>query len=154
MNLSDLKPTEGSRRPRKRIGRGPGSGTGVTSGRGEKGQKSRSGYSRKRGFEGGQMPLVRRVPKRGFHNIFRKEFAIVNISRFEELEGDTFTPEMLLAGGVISRLRDGLKILGNGELTRAITISAHKFSDTAKGKIESAGGKAEVIEGKKPFRRS
>ena len=154
MNLSDLKPAEGSRRPRKRIGRGPGSGTGVTSGRGEKGQKSRSGYSRKRGFEGGQMPLVRRVPKRGFHNIFRKEFAIVNISRFDELEGDTFTPEMLLASGVISRLRDGLKILGNGELTRAITISAHKFSDTAKGKIESAGGKAEVIEGKKPFRRS
>ena len=154
MNLSDLKPAEGSRRPRKRIGRGPGSGTGVTSGRGEKGQKSRSGYSRKRGFEGGQMPLVRRVPKRGFHNIFRKEFAIVNISRFEELEGDTFTPEMLLASGVISRLRDGLKILGNGELTRAITISAHKFSDTAKGKIESAGGKAEVIEGKKPFRRT
>lgn len=154
MNLSDLKPAEGSRRPRKRIGRGPGSGTGKTSGRGEKGQKSRSGYSRKRGFEGGQMPLVRRVPKRGFHNIFRKEFAIVNISRLEELEGDTFTPESLLASGVISRLRDGLKILGNGELTRAITISAHKFSDTAKGKIESAGGKAEVIEGKKPFRRT
>jgi len=154
MNLSDLKPAEGSRRPRKRIGRGPGSGTGVTSGRGEKGQKSRSGYSRKRGFEGGQMPLVRRVPKRGFHNIFRKEFAIVNISRFEELEGDTFTPESLLAGGVISRLRDGLKILGNGELTRAITISAHKFSDTARAKIESAGGKAEVIAGRKPFRRS
>ena len=100
------------------------------------------------------MPLVRRVPKRGFHNIFRKEFAIVNISRFEELEGDTFTPESLLADGVISRLRDGLKILGNGELTRAITISAHKFSDTAKGKIESAGGKAEVIAGRKPFRRS
>ncbi len=154
MNLSDLKPAEGSRRKRKRIGRGTGSGTGKTSGRGENGQKSRSGYSRKRGFEGGQMPLVRRVPKRGFHNIFRKEFAIVNVDRFEELEGDTFTPESLLGGGVISKMGSGLKILGNGELTRAVTISAHKFSNSAKEKIEKAGGKAEVIEGKKPFRRS
>lgn len=148
MNLSELHPSEGSRRPRKRIGRGAGSGIGKTSGRGEKGQKSRSGYSRKRGFEGGQMPLIRRVPKRGFHNLFRKEYAIINVARFEEIEGDRFTPESLLESGVISKLSSGLKVLGNGELTRAVTISAHKFSTSAREKIEKAGGKAEVIESK------
>ena len=150
MNLSELHPAAGSRRPRKRVGRGPGSGTGKTAGRGEKGQKSRSGYRRKRGFEGGQMPLVRRVPKRGFHNPFRKEYAVVNVARFEELAGDAFTPQSLLESGVISKLADGLKILGNGELTRAVTVAAHKFSAAAREKIEKAGGKAEVIEGKKP----
>ncbi len=149
MNLSELHPAAGSRRPRKRVGRGPGSGVGKTAGRGEKGQKSRSGYRRKRGFEGGQMPLVRRVPKRGFHNPFRKEYAVVNVGRFEELEGDAFTPESLLASGAVSKLSDGLKILGNGELTRAVTIAAHKFSASAREKIEKAGGKAEVIAGKK-----
>ena len=154
MNLSELHPPKGSRRPRKRIGRGPGSGTGKTSGRGEKGQKSRSGYSRKRGFEGGQMPLVRRVPKRGFHNIFRKEYAIVNVARFEELEGDTFTLESLVQSGVVSNPRDGLKILGVGEISRAITVSARKFSASAKEKIEKAGGKAEVVDPKKTSNES
>ena len=144
MNLSELHPAPGSRRPRKRRGRGPGSGLGVTAGRGEKGQKSRSGYSRKRGFEGGQMPLIRRVPKRGFHNRNRKEFAVLNVSRLEELDGAEFTPESLLASGVVSTLRDGLKILGNGEISRAVTVTAHKFSATAREKIERAGGSAVV----------
>ncbi len=149
MNLSELHPATGARRPRKRVGRGPGSGSGKTAGRGEKGQKSRSGYRRKRGFEGGQMPLIRRVPKRGFHNLFRKEYAVVNVARFEELEGSSFTPESLLKSGLIGKLSDGLKILGNGELTRPVTIAAHKFSSSAREKIEKAGGKAEVIESKK-----
>ena len=140
MNLSELHPAPGSRRPRKRRGRGPGSGLGVTAGRGEKGQKSRSGYSRKRGFEGGQMPLIRRVPKRGFHNRNRKEYAVLNVSRLEELDGAEFTPERLLATGAVSTLRDGLKILGNGEISRAVTVTAHKFSATAREKIERAGG--------------
>lgn len=145
MNLSELHPAPGSRRVRKRRGRGPGSGLGVTAGRGEKGQKSRSGYSRKRGFEGGQMPLIRRVPKRGFHNRNRKEYAVLNVSRLEELEGAEFTPESLLANGAVSTLRDGLKILGNGELSRAVTVTAHKFSTTAREKIERAGGSALVV---------
>ena len=144
MNLSELHPAPGSRRPRKRRGRGPGSGLGVTAGRGEKGQKSRSGYSRKRGFEGGQMPLIRRVPKRGFHNRSRKEYAVLNVSRLEELDGAEFTPESLLASGAVSALRDGLKVLGNGEITRAVTVTAHKFSATARDKIERAGGSALV----------
>lgn len=142
MNLSELHPPAGSRRPRKRRGRGPGSGLGVTAGRGEKGQKSRSGYSRRRGFEGGQMPLVRRVPKRGFHNPNRKEYAVLNVGRFEELAGDEFTPEGLLASGAVSKLADGLKILGSGELSRPVTIRAHRFSAAAKAKIERAGGQA------------
>ncbi len=146
MNLSDLRPPAGSRKKPKRVGRGPGSGHGVTSGRGEKGQKSRSGYSRRPGFEGGQMPLVRRVPKRGFVNIFRTEYVTLNVARFNELEGDEFTPESLLASRVISKPGDGLKILGDGELSRKITISAHRFSKSAKEKIEAAGGKAVLIE--------
>lgn len=146
MNLSDLRPPEGATKKRKRVGRGPGSGWGKTSGRGEKGQKSRSGYKSKRGFEGGQMPLVRRVPKRGFHNLFRTEYVTLNVSRLNELEGDSFTPESLLAAGVVSKLADGLKILGDGEITRKVEISAHKFSKSAKEKIEAAGGKAVVIE--------
>ncbi len=149
MNLSELHPPAGSRRPRKRVGRGPGSGTGKTAGRGEKGQKSRSGYRRKRGFEGGQMPLIRRVPKRGFHNPFRKEYAVINVGRFEQLEGDAFTPQSLLESGTVSKLGDGLKILGNGRLTRAVTVAAHKFSASAREKIEKAGGKVEVVTDKK-----
>ena len=145
MKLSDLHPAPGARRPRKRRGRGPGSGLGVTAGRGEKGQRSRSGYSGKRGFEGGQMPLVRRVPKRGFKNPNRKEYAVLNVARFEELAGDEFTPDGLLAAGTVSRLRDGLKILGNGEITRPITVTAHKFSGVAREKIEKAGGTAMVV---------
>ena len=147
MNLSDLRPPVGANKKRKRVGRGPGSGNGVTAGRGEKGQKSRSGYSRKRGFEGGQMPLIRRVPKRGFHNPFRVEYETVNVSRLAELEGDEFTPESLLASNVVRKRTAPVKILGDGEISRKVTVSAHKFSKTAKEKIEAAGGKAIVIGG-------
>jgi len=145
MNLSNLHPPKGQKRPRKRIGRGMGSGTGKTSGRGHKGQKAVSGFGQKRGFEGGQMPLHRRIPKRGFTNIFRKEYAVVNLHRLEKLEGQEFSPQSLQASGVFKRLGHGLKILGEGALTRAITVRAHKFSKTAAGKISAAGGKAEVI---------
>ena len=145
MNLSELHPPAGQRHRRKRVGRGMGSGMGKTSGRGEKGQRSRSGHSQRRGFEGGQMPLVRRVPKRGFHNPFRKEYATLNLTRLESLDGDAFNPQNLTELGVVKKLGHGLKILGDGELTRAITVSAHRFSKTAVRKIEAAGGKAEVI---------
>ena len=147
MNLSELRQPAGQRKRPKRVGRGMGSGMGKTSGRGEKGQKSRAGYSRKRGFEGGQMPLVRRVPKRGFHNPFRKEYAIVNLSRLEVLEGDAFSPDLLIERGVVKKLGAGLKILGGGEVSRALTVSAHCFTKSAKEKIEAAGGKAEVLGG-------
>ncbi len=153
MNLSQLHPPAGSRHRRKRVGRGPGSGLGKTSGRGEKGQKSRSGYSSKRGFEGGQMPLIRRVPKRGFHNIFRKEFAIINVGRLDKLEAGEVTPHSLLASGVISDLRDGLKILGDGELKRAVKVSAHRVSKSAREKIEAAGGTVELLAGAAPARK-
>jgi large subunit ribosomal protein L15 len=145
MNLSQLHPPPGQNHKPKRVGRGPGSGLGKTAGRGEKGQKSRSGYSRKRGFEGGQMPLVRRVPKRGFHNPFRKEYAIVNLDRLAKLEGDEFSPETLQKQGVVKNLHAGLKILGNGEISRAVTVTAHRFTKSAREKIEAAGGKIEVI---------
>lgn len=145
MNLSQLHPPPGQKHKPKRVGRGPGSGLGKTAGRGEKGQKSRSGYSRKRGFEGGQMPLVRRVPKRGFHNPFRKEYAIVNLDRLDKLEGDEFSPETLQKQGVVKNLHAGLKILGNGEISRAVTVTAHRFTKSAREKIEAAGGKVEVI---------
>ena len=128
MNLSDLQPPKGQNHRTKRVGRGFGSGIGKTSGRGENGQKSRSGYSRRRGFEGGQMPLIRRVPKRGFHNLFRKEFAAVNVGRLDQLDGDTFNPEVLRQSGVVKKLGDGLKILGGGELSRPLTVAAHRFS--------------------------
>lgn len=150
MNLSDLRPAEGSRRKRKRVGRGPGSGHGKTAGRGEKGQKSRSGYSRRMGFEGGQMPLIRRVPKRGFNNLFRTEYATVNVGRLDELEGDSFSADSLLAARVVRKLQDGLKILGGGEISRAVTVEAHKFTASAKQKIEAAGGKAVVIGAEQP----
>ena len=149
MNLSDLRPAEGSRKKRKRIGRGPGSGWGKTAGRGEKGQKSRSGYSRTMGFEGGQMPLIRRVPKRGFVNLFRTEYATVNLGRLNELEGNSFSADSLLAARVIRKPKSGLKILGDGDITRAITVEAHKFTASAKQKIEAAGGTVEVLDAPK-----
>jgi large subunit ribosomal protein L15 len=122
-----------------------GTGRGKYSGRGAKGAKSISGYSKMRGFEGGQMPLHRRLPKRGFTNIFHKDYTIVNLSTLEELEGDSFTPETLLATGVVKKLNSGLKILGDGELTRKISVKAHVFSKSALDKIQKAGGMAEVI---------
>jgi large subunit ribosomal protein L15 len=149
MGLHNLKPAKGSVRNRKRVGRGPGSGLGKTAGRGEKGQKSRSGFSRKPGFEGGQMPLHRRVPKRGFSNHpFKKEFATVNLGRLDVFEAGTIvTPELLLKAGIVRRLRDGLKVLGDGALTKALTVHAHRFSAKAKEAITGLGGKAEVLEG-------
>ncbi|HEY1217394.1 MAG: 50S ribosomal protein L15 [Bryobacteraceae bacterium] len=145
MNLSGLKPPAGQTRLKKRVGRGMGSGTGKTSGRGHKGQKAVSGFGQKRGFEGGQMPLHRRLPKRGFTNIFKKQFAIVNLGRLEKLEGDVFDADRLTELGVIHKLGAGLKILGAGQLTRAITVEAHHFSKSAADKIAKAGGKAQVI---------
>jgi len=148
VGLENLKPARGSTRPRKRVGRGPGSGLGKTSGRGEKGQKSRSGFARKPGFEGGQMPLHRRVPKRGFSNArFRKEYAEVNLGRLEVFEaGAIVTPEVLLKRGLIKKVRDGVKILANGELTKSLTVRAHRFSAKAQERIAGLGGKAEVLE--------
>ena len=146
MKQNALKPTPGSRKNRKRIGRGPGSGTGKTSGRGENGQKSRSGYSRKRGFEGGQMPLKRRVPKRGFTNIFRVEYRTVNVDRLNELPvGSEVTPEFLQKLGLLRKGKNPVKVLGNGELKIALTVRAHKYTGSAVQKIEAAGGTAEVI---------
>jgi len=148
VSLSSLKPAKGSTAARKRVGRGPGSGLGKTSGRGEKGQKSRSGFSHRDGFEGGQMPLHRRVPKRGFHNRSRREFAEVNLERLEVFEAGTIvTPEVLLKHGLIRKLRDGVKVLGRGELSKALTVRAHRFSARAQEQIAAAGGKAELIEG-------
>jgi large subunit ribosomal protein L15 len=145
MNLSNLRPPKGQKQKKQRIGQGMGTGRGKYAGRGAKGAKSISGYSKMRGFEGGQMPLHRRLPKRGFTNIFHKDYAILNVSALEELEGDTFTPETLLASGVVKKLNSGLKILGNGELTRKITVKAHVFSKSALDKIQKAGGTVEVI---------
>ena len=145
MNLSDLRPPVGQKHTKRRVGRGMGSGRGKTAGRGHKGQHSVSGSSLMRGFEGGQMPLHRRLPKRGFTNIFRTEYAIVNVGRLENLEGDVFDAARLKELGVVRKLRDGLKILGSGELTRKITVTANVFSASALEKIQAAGGKAEVI---------
>ena len=147
MKLHELKPNEGSRKRRKIVGRGPGSNWGKTSGRGENGQKSRSGYSHKPGFEGGQLPLYRRLPKRGFSNAkFKTTYAVINLSdlnRFDE--GVTVTPELLKEMGLVKDLQDGLKVLGNGILEKKLTVKAHKFSLKAKTEIEKLGGKAEVI---------
>ena len=131
------------------MGRGPGSGLGKTAGRGEKGQKSRSGFARKPGFEGGQMPLHRRIPKRGFTNSpFRKEFACVNLGRLEVFEAGTIvTPELLVRQGILKQLRDGLKVLADGQLTKALTVHAHRFSGKAQERIAALGGKAELIQG-------
>ena len=146
--LSKLAPPEGSRKKIKRVGRGPGSGRGKTSGRGHKGQRSRSGGGVARGFEGGQMPAQRRMPKRGFTNPFRKEFAIVNIARLEAFDdGEVVGPEVLLERGIIRKICDGVKILGKGELSKKLTIRAHAISNGAKLKIEKAGGKFEEIKG-------
>jgi len=145
MNLSGLKPPAGQTHVRKRIGRGMGSGHGKTATRGSKGQHSGTGFSQKRGFEGGQMPLHRRLPKRGFTNIFKKRFAIVNLGRLEKLEGDTFTLDRLLELGVVKKAGEGLRILGTGQLTRSISVEAHHFSKSALAKIQKAGGKAQVI---------
>ncbi|ANX10560.1 MULTISPECIES: 50S ribosomal protein L15 [Fictibacillus] len=146
MKLHELKPSEGSRKVRNRVGRGIGSGNGKTSGRGHKGQNSRSGGGVRPGFEGGQNPLARRLPKRGFTNPTRKEYAVVNLEklvRFEE--GTEVTPELLLETGVVSNLKNGIKVLGNGKLEVKLTVKAHKFSVSAKEAIEAAGGKTEVI---------
>jgi large subunit ribosomal protein L15 len=145
MNLSGIKPPAGQTSRRKRIGRGMGSGMGKTSTRGHKGQRAGTGFSQKRGFEGGQMPLHRRLPKRGFTNIFKKEYVILNLGRLEKMEGDTFNPDRLIELGVIRKTGDGLKILGTGQLTRKIAVEAHFFSKSAKEKIEAAGGTATVI---------
>ncbi len=146
MRLEDLKPAKGATRKVKRVGRGPGSGAGKTASKGHKGQKARSGGVKGAGFEGGQMPLQRRIPKRGFTNIFRKEYAIVNLSELEKIGGtDPVTPEMLVQKGLIKDLKTGVKILGMGELKSKLTVRAHKFSKSALDKIQAAGGKAEVI---------
>jgi large subunit ribosomal protein L15 len=145
MNLSNLRPPKGQKQKKQRIGQGMGTGRGKYSGRGAKGAKSISGYSKMRGFEGGQMPLHRRLPKRGFTNIFHKDYTIVNVGALEKLEGDTFAPETLIALGVIKKLRAGLKILGNGELTKKLTVQAHVFSQSALDKIQKAGGTAQIL---------
>ena len=145
MNLSNLRPPKGQKQKKQRVGQGMGTGRGKYSGRGAKGARSISGYSMMRGFEGGQMPLHRRLPKRGFNNIFRKEYAIVNIGRLEQLEGDSFDPGRLLELGVIKKLGSGLKVLGTGELNRKIAVKAHMFSKAALEKIQKAGGSGEVI---------
>ncbi len=145
MNLSGLKPPAGQKKQQRRVGRGMGSGRAKTSGRGHKGARSISGYSMMRGFEGGQMPLHRRLPKRGFTNIFKKYYAVVNVGKLENLAGDSFDPGRLLELGVINKLEDGLKILGTGELTRKISVKTHLISESAKKKIEAAGGTVELI---------
>ena len=146
MRLEELQPAAGSKFSAKRVGRGIGSGNGKTSGKGHKGQNARSGGDVRPGFEGGQMPLYRRLPKRGFTNIFAKQYVSVNVEvldRFEE--GSEVTPEILKNAGVISKTLDGVKFLGRGEVTKKLTVKAAKFSETAKEKIEKAGGKAEVM---------
>lgn len=144
MKLEDLKPAAGARKKEKRVGRGHGSGHGKTATKGHKGQAARSGGTKGAGFEGGQMPLQRRLPKRGFTNIFRKEYAVVNLQDLAELTG-TVTPETLRQKGLVKSMKSGIKVLGVGTLKSGITIQAHKFSKSALEKIQAAGGKAEVI---------
>ncbi|HEY4600453.1 MAG TPA: 50S ribosomal protein L15 [Cerasibacillus sp.] len=146
MKLHELQPEEGSRKKRNRVGRGMASGNGKTSGKGHKGQKARAGGKVRPGFEGGQTPLFQRLPKRGFTNINRKEYAVINLdtlNRFED--GTTITPELLLQEGIVKDLKSGIKVLANGTLDKKYTVKAHKFSASAKEAIETAGGKAEVI---------
>ena len=146
MKLHELSPAEGSGKESYRKGRGPGSGNGKTAGKGHKGQNARSGGGVRPGFEGGQLPLYRKLPKRGFHNKFGKTYAIVNVCDLERFENDTVVDAALLTEvGLVSRIDDGIKILGNGELTKKLTVKAAVFSNTAKEKIEAAGGKTEVI---------
>ncbi|MDC3417814.1 50S ribosomal protein L15 [Aquibacillus salsiterrae] len=145
MKLHELKPSQ-ARKKRNRVGRGMSSGNGKTSGRGQKGQNSRSGGGVRPGFEGGQMPLFQRLPKRGFTNINRKDFAIVNLDALNKFEdGTEVTPELLIETGVVSKLKSGVKILGNGAIEKKLTVKAHKFSASAKEAIEAAGGQTEVI---------
>ena len=146
MKLQELRPAEGSTQSVKRVGRGTGSGLGKTSGKGHKGAKARSGGGKRPGFEGGQMPLTMRLPKRGFTNNFRKEYVAINVSRLEVFDdGATVTPVELIEMGLIKKIGDGVKIMGDGELTKKLTVLASKFTATAKEKIEAVGGKAEVI---------
>ena len=147
MELHDLHPAPGAKKSRKRIGRGPGSGTGKTAGKGHKGQKSRSGYSRRYGFEGGQMPLVRRIPKRGFFNRFRVEYQVVNLRDLERVfsDGDTVNTKALIEKGLTRGGDRPVKILGDGELKKKLTVQVHKFSRSARAGIEKAGGSCEVV---------
>ena len=146
MQLHELSPAAGSTHESKRIGRGHGSGWGKTGGKGHKGQKARAGHGQRPGFEGGQMPLQRRIPKRGFNNIFAKEYAIVNVAALNKFDANAVVDaDALVAAGIIKKACDGVKILGNGKLEKALTVKAAAFSGSAKEKIESAGGKAEVI---------
>jgi len=146
MKLHELKPPAGSKKAPKRVGRGTGSGTGRNAGKGEKGQKARSGGGVRPGFEGGQMPLYRRLPKRGFTNIFAKEYSALNIDRLNIFEdGTVVTPELLLEMKIVKKAKNGVKILGNGELQKKLTVKAAKFSKVAIEKIEAAGGKVEVV---------
>lgn len=144
--LNQLKPVEGARKERKRLGRGNGSGTGKTAGKGHKGQKARSGKKLRPGFEGGQIPLFQRIPKRGFNNVSRKDYTIVNLEQLNLFEdGSLVTPEILLENGVISKVLSGVKILGEGQLERKLTVQAHKFSKSAQEAIEKNGGTVEVL---------
>jgi len=146
VRIEDLKPAEGSRKKSKRVGRGPGSGHGKTATKGHKGQKARSGGGVKPGFEGGQMPLQRRLPKRGFKNIFAKEYVVLNVRDLERMGLESVTPDSLRDAGVVANIKDGLKILGAGELSKKVSVKAHAFSASAVKKIQAAGGSAEVIE--------
>jgi large subunit ribosomal protein L15 len=148
MGLDKLKPAEGSKGKKFRVGRGQGSGNGKTAGRGHKGAQSRSGYKSKRGFEGGQMPLHRRIPKRGFTNIFRREYAVVNVDRIEETfdAGTVVTPELLRERGLVGSAAAPVKVLARGDVSKALTIRAHKFSGKAAEKIAAAGGTAETLQ--------
>src|SRR5580765_4654359 len=148
MDLSNLKPPKGAKHSKKRVGRGHGTGQGTQAGRGHKGAQSRSGYKRKRGFEGGQMPLHRRVPKRGFHNPFRIEYAVVNLDTLGEVfeTGSAVTPELLRERGLVRLSGAPIKVLGRGEISKKLTVHAHKFSGSAAQKIAAAGGQAQVIE--------
>src|SRR5579872_3202647 len=145
VHIGALRAPRGAHKRRKRVGQGMGSGHGKTATRGAKGQRSRTGSRRRPGFEGGQMPLHRRLPKRGFTNIFKKQYAVVNLGRLDKLEGDSFTPDRLVELGAVRKLGDGVKILGAGELTRKIRVEAHLFSRSAIDKIQKAGGEAAVI---------
>jgi large subunit ribosomal protein L15 len=146
VNLSNLRPPRGSRHRKVRVGRGMGSKLGKTAGKGNKGQKSRKGYSRRPGFEGGQMPLHRRIPKRGFHNPFGRDFAVVNVEMLNAFAaGETVTPEALIARGLVRRERAAVKILGDGDLKVPLTVHAHAFSKSAQEKITGAGGKVEIV---------
>jgi len=148
LSLNNLRPAKGSTHKKKRVGRGPGSGLGKTSGRGEKGQKSRSGYSSKTGFEGGQMPLHRRLPKRGFTNIFKKQWVEISLEALEKHfdANDDVTPEVLHRRGLIRKAKHDIVVLGNGDVSKSLKVSAHRFTKSAREKIEKAGGSATVLE--------